>query len=52
MESVMQESVPSADRGNPSSPRVGIVTNKDRSTIAFLKQSKLEAYLNQWSMEF
>ena len=36
---VMQESVPSADRGNPSSPRVGLVTNKDRSTITFLKQS-------------
>jgi len=35
----MYESVPSADRGNPSSPRVGLVTNNDISTIDFLKQS-------------
>ena len=48
----MQESVPSADRGNPSSPRVGLVTAKTKQQLIPLNSHRWRPTSNRWLMKF
>ena len=49
---VMQESVPSADRDNPFSPRVGLVTAKTKQQLIPLNSHRWRSTSNRWSMKF
>ena len=49
---VMQGSVPFANRGNPSSPRVGLVTTKTDQQWISLKSHRWRPTSNCWSMKF
>jgi len=48
----MQEIVPSADRGNPSSPRVGLVKAKTKQQLIPLNSDRWRPTSNQWLMKF
>ena len=48
----MQESVPYVDIGNPSSPRVGLVTARTKQQLIPLNSHRWRPTLNQWLMKF
>ena len=49
---VMQESVPSADRGNPSSPIVGLVTTRTKQQLIPINSHHWRPTSNWWLMKF
>jgi len=49
---VMQESVPLADRCNPSSPRVGLVIARTKQQLIPLNSHRWRPTSNRWLMKF